>query len=313
MQEKYIQALSQLEDKGWGIIPDICKSDSCDRITETLNYKKFALNSNQPRTTLLGLTKFNTNVLACSKDAVDVVINEELRELAANYLGRKPILKCIRTYTINKKAPLFTWHADNVNPVTFETDESRGINCILYLEDDLIDRTFSVAENIFHSRERKIAKPTKSEIKIWKENKKIIKIPAKKGDMVIFRQDIYHQHVAVKVDKLDALWFQMVEEGKALNEKIIVDISYIPKDPSVMNFLGSGSKNIGTSNPPTKIYQLPSKELFAIGLYCFSIIPSSLFITVGKKIDKFLYFKLGIDLTSTRSLFKKIVHKTLNK
>ena len=313
MQEKYNKALTQLKEKGWGIIPSVCENNSCERIRETLRYKKFSLNSNKPQTTLLGLTKFNTNVLACSKDAVDVVIDKNLRELASNYLGKEPILKCIRSYSINNKAPLFTWHADNVNPVTFETDESKGINCILYLEDDLEDRTFWVAENVFHNKERKIAKPTKSEIKTWEDNKKVIKIAANKGDMVIFRQDIYHQHVAVKMNKLDALWFQMIEEGKALNEKIIVDISFIPQDFSVMHYLGSGSSNIGISNPPTKIYQLPLKELFQIGLYCFYMIPSSLFINTGKKIDKFLYFKLGIDLATPRLFFKKAVHKILNK
>ena len=200
-----------------------------------------------------------------------------------------------------------------MNPVTFETDESRGVNSILYLEDDLNEKTFWVAENIFHNKNRKHALPSKDEIETWDNQNKIIKIAAKKGDMVIFRQDIYHKHIAKSINKLDALWFQIVERDVALNEKIIVDISYVPFDKKVLEFLGSGHPNIGKSNPPTLIHQMNIRELFNILISCLFLIPSSICISIGKKIDGFLYFKLGINLKRPRSFVQKVIHKIIRK
>ena len=312
MEDSFQNALNQLKERGWGIIKNCATSYTCESIAKSLDYPKLPVNLNQPYPTLQGGTKFNNNVLACSKDAFKLVTRQDIRELASEYIQDNPILKCIRTYSIAKKFPLFEWHADNVHPVTFEADESIGINCILYLEDDL-ERTFWVADSIFHKKDKKHALPLKEEIKQWELDNKVIKIAANKGDMVIFSQDIYHRHITDKMPKLDALWFQIVGEKKGTTERLIVDSSFIPNDLKILNYLGSGRENIGFSNPSTKFYQLPVKEMIKIGSLCLIFVPISILISSGKKIDQFIYFKLGVDLSSTRGFFKKKIKNLLSK
>ena len=309
MEDKYSKALLSLKKNGWGIIPEFCDDKICLGIKESLTNTSVPVNLNRPIATFIGKTKFNTNVLACSKDAVDVVLSQKLRDLCTEYLGEEPILKCVRSYTINKKSPLFTWHADNVNPLTFESDQSKGINFILYLDDDIKEKTFWVAENIFNDNSRITPSPTPDELLKWKNENRIVKVIAQRGDIVIFRQDIFHQHVAREIDKLDALWFQMVDKSFALNEKIIIDPSYLPLDNKVLEFLGTGRENIEISNPVSQVYNLTTSQLIKIGIYCFAFIPASIFITLGKRVDKILFSKLGIDLIRFRKFFRKQVHR----
>ena len=274
LDQDFSKALINIREKGWGVISQYSNPEKCELIKQTLDYPTLPINLNQPYPTYQGGTKFNNNVLTVSREAFEVVTNNQLIELASNYVNGEVILKCIRSYSISKKYPLFEWHADNVNPVSFEADESVGINCILYLEDDF-EGTFWVAENIFHNKERQYARPSKKEIDEWKSANKIKKVFAKKGDMVLFSQSIYHRHITKEMDKLDALWFQISDVKNATNERILVDISYIPFDKKILNFLGSGRSNIGFSNPNTKIHYLTSTRLIKIGLTCLLFAPIS--------------------------------------
>ncbi len=304
LDEKFSQALDDINEKGWGFISQYSTIDKCDRIKETLDYPSLPINLNQPYPTYQGGTKFNNNVLTVSKEAFEVVTNKQLLKISSGFVNGEVILKCIRTYSIAKKYPLFEWHADNVHPITFEADESIGLNCILYLEDD-DEGTFWVAENIFHDKHKKFAAPTKEEIDKWNSANKIKKIFAKKGDMVLFNQSIYHRHIAKKMNKLDALWFQISDVKNGTNERILIDASFIPLDKDILRFLGSGKSNIGFSNPNTKIHNLTAKSLIKIGLTCLIFVPFSLSYSLGKKIDKLLYFTFGVNLSGTRNFFKK--------
>jgi len=312
LNHNFKKALVDIKNKGWGFIESYSLENDCDAIKNTLNSPKFPVNLNQPFPTFQGGTKFNNNVLTLSKEAFDVVTRKELITLANSFVNDEVILKCIRSYSISKKYPLFEWHSDNVHPITFKADNSLGINCILYLEDDF-EGTFWVAENIFHDSTKKYPVPQKDEIEDWKSKNKIKKIKAKKGDMVLFNQSIYHRHIAEKIDKLDALWFQISDKKNGTNERILIDASFIPNDLKILDFLGSGQKNIGFSNPNTKIHQMPSYQLIKIGLICLLIAPLSLFVLLGKKIDKFLYFSLGINLSKVRNFFRKKVKSLIMK
>ena len=116
-----------------------------------------------------------------------------------------------------------------------------------------------------------------------------------------------------KIVNLDSLWFQISDKKNGTNERILIDISFIPNDLKILDFLGSGQKNIGFSNPNTKIHQLPFYQLIKIGLICFLIAPLSLFVLFGKKLDKFLYFFLGINLSKVRNFFRKKVKSLILK
>ena len=106
-KNKYANALNHLKSKGWAIIPKVASKRDCNKIRESLIFPKYTVNSNYPHPTLFGSSIFNTNVLACSKEAVDIVINKDLMKLAEDYIQNSIILKCIRSYSISKKYPLF--------------------------------------------------------------------------------------------------------------------------------------------------------------------------------------------------------------
>lgn len=306
LKNNFSKALTDIKNRGWGFINSYYSQEKCDLIKKTLDYPSFPVNLNQPYPSFQEGTKFNNNVLTLSKEAFEVVTNKQLIQLTSDFVSGEVILKCIRTYSIAKKYPLFEWHADNVNPVTFEADESIGINCILYLEDDE-EGTFSVAENVFHDMKNEFCLPPKEEIDSWKSANKIKKIFAKKGDLVLFNQSIYHRHITKTKKSLDALWFQISDVRNSTNERILLDASFIPEDIEILKFLGSGKGNIGFSNPNTKIHNLTPSQLTKIGLMCLFLVPFSLFVNLGKKFDKFLLFSLGINLTSTRKFFKNQV------
>ena len=128
LEGNFSKALIDIKDKGWGFINAYTKPEKCDLIKKTLDYPTLPINLNQPYPTFQGGTKFNNNVLSVSKEAFEVVTNNKLMELSSEFINGEIILKCIRSYSIAKKYPLFEWHADNVHPITFEADESIGIN-----------------------------------------------------------------------------------------------------------------------------------------------------------------------------------------
>ena len=159
LDQNFSEALSDIKEKGWGFISQYSNPDKCELIKNTLDYPTLPINLNQPYPTYQGGTKFNNNVLTVSREAFEVVTNNQLIELASCFVNGEVILKCIRTYSIAKKYPLFEWHADNVHPVTFEADESLGINCILYLEDDYTDEVNSRLNDQIQSDEESISDP----------------------------------------------------------------------------------------------------------------------------------------------------------
>ena len=191
-------------------------------------------------------------------------------------------------------------HADNIDPVTFETDNSYGINVILYLEDDL-ERSFWIAENIYNNSGSKDSnRPSLQIINGWQKNGSIKKIQAKKGDIVIFPEDIYHRHVVSKMSSLDAIWMQIHSSSKGQNEKIIIDPSFLPEDLEVIRFLGCGSKNIGYNNPNSSMYDLRANDLIKIAISCLFYAPISFTLTLARSLNDFLRNNLGFSF----SLFK---------
>ena len=99
-----------------------------------------------------------------------------------------------------------------------------------------------MAENVFHDKGTKFCNPPKEEIDNWKSTNKIKKVFAKKGDMVLFNQSIYHRHITKTKKRLDALWFQISDVRNSTNERILLDVSFIPEDIEILKFLGSGKK-----------------------------------------------------------------------
>ena len=198
---------------------------------------------------------------------------------------------------------MFFWHSDNVDPETFKVDNSIGMNGIIYLENDF-EGSFKVANKKFHTSNSKNAVPTLNDLNKWQKNETILSIKAKKGDLVLFNQQIYHRHTLENKKELDSLWFQIVGSKYSKNEKIIIDPSFLYFDESLLKFLGAGKKNIGYNNPKTNINNLTLKDIVKLSLISIIRIPSSFFTYIVYKIyNNFLRDKkLGNYLKN----FKKI-------
>ena len=188
--KKSKKILKEINENGWVLVENYFDKLDCDEIRKTL-HSNLSINSNSLAPTIYKGTKFNTNVLSLSKEEFDAITNKVLREFAESFFNDSPILKCVRSYSINKSYPLFFWHSDNVDPETFATDNSIGMNGIIYLEDDF-EGSFKVANKKFHTDQRKTAIPTIDELSNWKKSGTILPIKAKKGDLVLFNQQIYH-------------------------------------------------------------------------------------------------------------------------
>ena len=272
----------EIREKGWVLVESYFNESDCEEVRKTL-HRNFSVNSNSQKSTIYKGTEFNTNVLSISKEAFDAITNKELRMFAESFVKDVPILKCVRSYSIKKNYPLFFWHSDNVDPQTFKADNSIGMNGIIYLEDDF-EGSFKVANKKFHSDKSKNAVPTLNELNEWQKSGNIISIKAKKGDLVLFNQQIYHKHILENKKEMDALWFQIVGSKNSKNEKIIIDPSFLSFDESLLKFLGAGKKNIGYNNPKTNINHLTFKNMVQLSFVSITKIPSSFL--------KFLIYKI---------------------
>tara|TARA_B100000989_G_scaffold246712_1_gene193913 strand:- start:7525 stop:8451 length:927 start_codon:yes stop_codon:yes gene_type:complete len=266
--------LLEIREKGWTLVENYFDKKSCDEVRKSL-HDNLSINSNAQLSTIYKGTKFNTSVLSISKEAFDAVTNKDLRKFAEIFVRDKPILKCVRSYSISKNYPLFFWHSDNVDPETLKADDSIGMNGIIYLEDDY-EGSFKIADQKFHDDERKTAVPTYLELENWMKNGSIIPIKAKKGDLILFNQQIYHRHTLKNKSKLDALWFQIVGNKNSKNEKMIIDPSFLSYDESLLRFLGVGKVNIGFNNPRTGISDLTLKNIVQLSFLTLRQIPKSL-------------------------------------
>ena len=294
--------LIEIREKGWVLVENYLPKLSCEQVRKTLN-RNLSVNSNSQTATIYKGTVFNTNVLSISKEAFDAITNKELRKFAESFVNDIPILKCVRSYSIRKSHPLFFWHSDNVDPESFKVDNSIGMNGIIYLEDDF-EGSFKVANKKFHTDKSKNAVPTLNELNKWQKDGTIISIKAKKGDLVLFNQQIYHRHILENKKEMDALWFQIVGSKFSINEKIIIDPSFLSFDASLLQYLGAGKKNIGYNNPMTNINHLTFKNIMHLVLLSIVKIPSALFKFVIYKIyNKYLRDK---KLGNYIKRFKKI-------
>ena len=294
--------LIEIREKGWVLVENYLPKLACEKVRKTL-HKNLSVNSNSQTATIYKGTVFNTNVLSISKEAFDAITNKELRKFAESFVNDIPILKCVRSYSIRKSHPLFFWHSDNVDPESFKVDNSIGMNGIIYLEDDF-EGSFKVANKKFHTDKSKNAVPTLNELNKWQKDGSIISIKAKKGDLVLFNQQIYHRHILENKKEMDALWFQIVGSKFSINEKIIIDPSFLSFDASLLQYLGAGKKNIGYNNPMTNINHLTFKNIMHLVLLSIVKIPSALFKFVISKIyNKYLRDK---KLGNYIKRFKKI-------
>ena len=295
--------LKDIEEKGWTIIRNYSSDNICDEIKKTLEINQFCINTNDPLPTQRGSYITNKHVLSSSKEVFKLVTKKQIRDLANKFIGEKSILKNARTYSIKKGDPRFPWHADNILP-NGKYDNSKGIVCILYLVNDTEEGSFWLSD--FKSWDKKRNKkiyPTKEEFSNWESGKDVTKIKARKGDLFIFNQNLYHRHIAKKYN-VDALFFQIIGESVQISEKIIIDLSMVSEfDEDLLSYLGLGKSNVGFSNPKTDIKDLSAFELIKIIFKSIFLIPKALInhSLIISNLKQYLYWKKKIRLSK---LFK---------
>ena len=249
--------IEQLKDVGWILIKNYATHDDCIQIKKSLIVQSEGLiNSKLLTPVFLGNTLFNTSVLAESQNAFKLVTSEFIRKTSSNFLGNQPVLKCVRSYRIIKGEKKFRWHADNKSPVDQRVDKSKGLVFIIYLDDDNYG-SFSIAEKSNNTSKSALA--SKKDVQKWAENNLIKDIIAKRGDLLIFSQDIFHRHIIQKGSKsLDAIWFQVVSVENSNTEKFLIDPSYLTRDFDLIKFLGENNQQkINYTNPRTSYEDLP--------------------------------------------------------
>jgi len=294
----------EIRTNGWVVIKNYTPKIICDEINKTLKTNKPLININDPLPTQRGEYVTNKHVLSTSLEVFKEVTKTKIRGIATSFIGEKPLLKNVRTYLIKKGDPRFPWHADNINP-DGSYDSSNGIVCILYLTDDVEEGTFWVSNfDSWNKEKNEKINPTIQEFSEWENGKGVSRIKAKKGDLFIFNQNLYHRHIAKKYD-VHALFFQITGESVKTTEKTTIDLSMIYEfDKDLLTYLGLGKPNIGYSNPSTDIRDLSAMELFNIIYRAILSLPKSLInhSTIINKIKHNLYWKKKIRLSD---LFKK--------
>lgn len=294
-QKKFL--LDDLNKKGWFFVKAYVSAKHCDKIAKTLNSSKPNINSNGLKASFLGDTLFNTGVLAESKEAFEIVTSKKIRDLSKNFIQDNPVLKCIRSYQISKFHPIFQWHADNKDPIYSKPDKSKGLVFILYLQDDY-EKTFWLASNSFNSSSNKSANANLKQIAQWQKEDKILKFSAKKGDLLVFSQDLFHKHIIKKGRKLKALWWQVVGESAGITERIILSSEFLKCESELLNYLGSGKVSIGYSNPETNIDNLPPLKLLKISFISLLYIP----IVIAKSCKRFLKTQYALRSFNAKNL-----------
>ena len=292
-EEKVIdnkKLLKNLKKNGWVLEKGYIESFKCSEISESLKTKDNIVNQNSYNPTYLGSTLFNTNILAASKEAFNICCSRELINLCEDFIGEQPRLKCVRSYRISKRHKLFRWHADNKDPLNSEPDNSRGLVFIIFLEDD-IESSFWLAQDSFNSATTDSASANAKQIKNWEDNNQILKVPAEKGDLLIFSQNLFHRHIISKQKNLKAMWWQVIGSSVGLTEKIVVSTEFLKNDPKILNYLGSGFSNIGYSNPDSKIYHLNVTQLIKTALICLYFVP----IVALKSIKMFIKIQYNLN------------------
>lgn len=294
--EKY---LNDLTEKGWTIVKNYSSLDTCDQINKTLDINQYCVNNNDPLPTRRGEYITNKHVLSTSQEVFDLVTNKYIRELANKFIKENSILKNVRTYSIKKGDPRFPWHADNILP-NGKYDNSKGIVCILYLSNDLDEGTFWLSNfKSWDIKSNKKIYPSKEQFSKWESGEGVTKIKAKKGDLFIFNQNLYHRHIA-RYYSVSALFFQITGESVQTSEKITIDLSMITEfNEKLLKYLGLGKSNIGYSNPKTGIGDLSAMELIKIIFKSLFLIPKAMVnhSLIINKIKQYLYWRKSFRLS----------------
>ena len=296
--------INTIKEKGWTVIKDYCSQLDVEAIRKTLYISDLNVNNNDALPIQKGGYITNKDVLAYSKEVFEATTKLELRNIASSLNQEEPILKTVRTYSIKKRDPRFPWHADNILP-NGRYDSSKGIVCILYLVDDIEEGTFWLSSfNTWDSKRNELIFPTSSDFSKWEKGLGITKIYARKGDLFIFNQNLFHRHISMKKD-IDALFFQIIGKSSEQTEKLCIDPSMIRFDKDLISYLGSGKENVGHRNPVTKINDLPPNKLIRIAFKCICLIPASLknHSIIISKIKYNLYWKKQFRI---KKIFKKL-------
>ncbi len=317
-KEKLDHCIVEINKKGWTIIRNYTNSKICKSLSNSLQIKQLPVNTNSAVPNMRGRYIFNSNVLPFYKEAFDIATDIDLRYIVSKFTNDEPILKSIRTYSLPKGDPRFAWHGDNKTPEG-SYDNSKGLVFVLYLTDDLREGTFWVSNfSSFDKKENKIKLPNQKTLKNWEKGNNINKIYAKKGDLFIFDQSLFHRHVS-KYSNLDFLFFQISGKSIGTCEKILIDPTMLKEDDlDLISFLGAGKKNSGFREPLTDITDLPVKVLLKNIIKSLKSIPYSIYehILFFRRIRHKLYWETEIRLKKpkqTLNFIKKIIKRKILK
>ena len=270
-----------LETRGYYLHEKFASKNECLEIINTLKLKPYeAFNNNELKPTIQGFNIYNKHAIAISEAAFNVVTSNWVIDISEKFLGTRPILKCSRSYSVSKFDQSFRWHTDNKSNDEI-TDKSRGIVFILFLEDDP-DGSFALVEGFKNPPNSKCKNPTFNEIEAWKDKNLIKNFYAKRGDLLAFSQDMFHEHINYKNIDKNAFWFQVIGFDEGIGERILINSSFLNDnfDKKKMDFISSTNRRNEFSFPITTIKSMSFSRnviyLFILFLYLPKTFVSSL-------------------------------------
>ena len=213
---------------------------------------------------------FLSNGIACSDNLLKLIASDTIIDLSSKYLDSQPYLKCHRVYKTVGKISNFPWHTDNKDKNS-KFDNSKGIICILYLN-DIKKGGLEVIPKGYHKAE--FSKPSNKVIRSLIRENGTFRFEGNAGDAIFFDQALIHRAAQdFFAGKAYSLWFQITDKN-AVREQLLLKNHQIPSEKDVKyKFLNIGIKSDDYAQPKTRESQIPTS--YAFKLFWLSI-PNSL-------------------------------------
>ena len=213
---------------------------------------------------------FLSNGIACSDDLLKLIASDTIIDLSSKYINSQPYLKCHRVYKTVGKTSNFPWHTDNKDKNS-KFDNSKGIICILYLN-DILKGGLEVIPNGYHKAEFSI--PDNKIIRSLISQNGTYRFEGKAGDAIFFDQALIHRAAQDFFGgKAYSLWFQITDKN-AIREQLLLKNHQIPPEKDIKyKFLNIGIKSDDYAQPKTRENQISTR--YALKLFILSI-PNSL-------------------------------------
>ena len=258
--------LNDISRQGFSIVRKFLDPEDCQSFVTLLENSKNANSNNIIGGSTSSGSYFLSNAIACNDKLLNIIASDAIIDLSAKFLSSQPYLKCHRIYKTSGKTSNFPWHTDNKDKKS-KSDMSKGINCILYLN-QIEKGGLEVIPNGYYKS--KYSKPSNKIIKDFIKKNGTYKFKGDTGDAIFFDQALIHRAAQeLFAGKAYSMWFQITDEN-AVREQLLLKNHQIPSEKDKRyKFLNIGIKSEDFAQPVPKEKQISVR--YALKLLILSI------------------------------------------